>query len=624
MKIQISSNIRNDYPKKGLLLKGDSLWLWLKEIQGLNLTLEQIKIYPISSLKANELYGCFVYTGNVKVTNDYKNHTVYQSIHDYIFIPEYSSISPKISAQESEKVFETPHIYHPDFGWFELNESLDLQELISLPAEKSIYTFQPKRGITLSRDIKSFQVYVQSEDDILKSLDLKLEKDKVEELSKFEKSKLLLFSKFFSHSKSNGQFMVEKKGFLTWLDKLNSSSPNGNTTASKWEKNLQKLLYRNQLEADRLLDLFKSNPSMALNNSIPIDSIGASRDNGMALFQPAGDREIHGDNLFEHYAIILIAVYVVLGAVYLIFKLFLGVSSGNLKSFGTSLTMLICIFFATCIFTLIFSRLFGGRSKGKGGTASLDDDRLEKLREEYEKMAQNFVAQKNYHKAAGIYVKLLKDYYKAAEVLAEGGYYQEAATIHLKFSNNKHSAAENYAKGKFYKEAIKLYKELNEHEKVGDLYLKTNHKVEADKYFKLVINEHHKNKKYILASVILKEKMDEHEKAQQTLLAGWRDKKAPECLLKYFGNIDTIPTLKKHITQVYENETSIHNGAVFLRVLKSEFKRLDELKEHTKEIAYDIIAKRVKKNPKIVNELKFFNPEDKLISKDVSHFINKQ
>jgi hypothetical protein len=101
-------------------------------------------------------------------------------------------------------------------------------------------------------------------------------------------------------------------------------------------------------------------------------------------------------------------------------------------------------------------------------------------------------------------------------------------------------------------------------------------------------------------------------------MEGWRSNKdAFNCLNNYFSNIPDLQLLEHEITKIYATDTPEDNKEAYLRVLKHEFDKHAELEETTREIAYQIIAERVAKNPSIVSELPSFNKKDKHLLKDV-------
>ena len=265
-----------------------------------------------------------------------------------------------------------------------------------------------------------------------------------------------------------------------------------------------------------------------------------------------------------------------------------------------------------------FSLFDIGLNNSRSGTVALSGDHYQTLRSQYIKTAQQLIAEQEFQKAAFIYMKLLKDYYGAANTLAEGQYFQEAAAIHLKHTQDKSKAAECYEKGRMIPQAIELYKELNQDEKVGDLYLSIHKKKEAHAYFGKVIENYRSTSQYVKASLIYKNKIEDPQQAQSLLMEGWRSNKdAFNCLNNYFSNIPDLQLLEHEITQIYITDTPGDKKEVYLRVLKYEFDKHAELEETTREIAYQIIAERVAQNPSIVSELPSFNKKDKHLLKDV-------
>ncbi len=169
-------------------------------------------------------------------------------------------------------------------------------------------------------------------------------------------------------------------------------------------------------------------------------------------------------------------------------------------------------------------------------------------------------------------------------------------------------------------EAINLYKDLNQNEKVGDLYLTINNKTEAFVHYNYVVENYKNNSQYVKASLLLKNKMQDNTSAQSMLLAGWREEKdSLNCLNNYFGNIDDTKVLAKEIDGIYRNDTNSKNKAEFLTAIKHVHKKEEDLAEQTKEIAYEIVAELAITKPDILSELPTFNKDNQL-KKDILRF----
>jgi len=263
-------------------------------------------------------------------------------------------------------------------------------------------------------------------------------------------------------------------------------------------------------------------------------------------------------------------------------KSFGGIVSGNFSDFFFILLKIIGII----VVFIIIASLSKGLNKAKGSgdsIANIDSERMNALRKEYEKLANEAIKNEDYKKAASIYMKLLKNNHAAAAALVQGQFYQEAALIHLKYTKNKELAAKTYESGKFYEKAIDIYKEINQNEKVGDLYKSLQNTEEANKHFQIVIDDYMAHSQYVKASLLYKYKVEDNAKAKEPLLKGWREKNdAYNCLNNYFSNFSDQESLKKGIQFIYSEETNNTNINQFLKALKEEHKKHKDLQGFTK------------------------------------------
>lgn len=264
-----------------------------------------------------------------------------------------------------------------------------------------------------------------------------------------------------------------------------------------------------------------------------------------------------------------------------------------------------------------------GSGSGSGGSFYLESSMFDKVRQTYEELAQKYIREGNYKGAAQVYMNLLQDNYRGASTLADGGLYNEAAFVYLQKLYNKEQAAICYEKAKNYKKAIDLFREMNQKEKVGDLYTKINDRENAHQFYQMVIDDYTQNRQMVKASLIYRKKMEQPEKAQEHLLEGWRKGwDGYNCLNNYFANISDMKVLQQAIQQQYK-ETPEDKQRTYLDLMKLEFKKDESLRPLTRNIAYEIVAGQVTKHPDVVSELKFFNPGDKNILKDILRFKTK-
>lgn len=594
MELKLRINSKNTFPKGGIFIKSALPKVWLQEIQNIGLSLHSVKAFPVPGTNANELFGCLLVLDqrSTKIYTVGKNNFC-QLIENKLFIPENTIVTPQLTKGEWHNLFsENYHFMHQEIGLVELKEEVSWINLLEAPALIDIDIIEPSKTIHIPQFISSMR-YEADTEKILEAIENPFsEEDAIKELP-FD---------------------------------------------------LQELMNGNQKEMDKFLEFFDKNPELALKMAIPLDTLGTARGGNDGRFS-FGENNSGGGSFAGRQANTLdrsefdskpfVTIFKIIFVLFILFNL-KGCDFSRTNISGDSSLILIVIVFA--IGLIIALALLNSsssrssvsysqpqRSSGSGSSALIDSERFASIQSRYEKLAQEFEDRKDYTKAVHIYMKLLKNRYKAAEVLEKGEMYTEAAAIHLKYLNNKPKAAECYEKGHVYKQAIELYRELNQHEKVGDLYTILKDKPEADKYYGRVIEEHKGNGQYVKASFIYKDKIKDIDGAQEVLLTGWKNKKdAANCLNNYFANINSTQKLSGAITSIYEAEVTKENSELFLQVMKQEFKKHQDLEELTKNIAYEIVADKISTKPEIASELISFNPKNKSMIKDVMKYKLKK
>lgn len=481
MELSLKPSQHNHFPLNGILVKGASVKRWLLELQRMELNLNHVSVYPLPGLTANSVWGCLIVPQSVISQLNLEQNEICQQVSSNFFIANKSELFPVMTVTELEKLFaQSVWLMHPEIGLVELKETLDVSKLITLPHEALLRVIQPESAPFIPKEIKSFQV---APVDVEKSLE-KLEeqffpkREKMEDqpLSFFEKVKMQFYKLQFrkkeggnklgtrSNSSDSAQRTGEVNGFGKFMQSLMkpfNGKKKGNYS-DRIHENLEDLEKRNQKQLDKLLDMLRNNPDEALKYAIPLDETGSSRG------QSNGRLELSKN--------------------WSVFSIFADRQLSNTRS---------------------------------GGSVDIGDY-YGSLKEQYRQTAAELIKQKNYEKAAFVYMKLLKDDRSAAETLAKGELYQDAASIYLKLLNDKPKAAECFVQGNLIANAIDLYKELKDHEKVGDMYTILHRKKEADVYYEQVAANHKEMNQYIKASLIYKNKMNLNSSAQETLMKGWR------------------------------------------------------------------------------------------------------
>jgi len=542
--------------------------LCLMEIERLALSLRDITIFPIPSDVANDLWGCFVVTNSKQDPLKMGSNQLCQRVSTHLFIPEKTILWPGFSLDEiNELLASASYVVHPDFGWVALKDELKLEQLVKLPKMKSYYITKPEDPVFIPNQIKSFQVKPVPPEQDLRNMEQTVfpqrEPLKDKPLTLWEKSKLNFYKLMFKKDRDQktGEAKPTQKRPIT--SKLESFLSSVFKTQPNWiedfQQNFEELERRNQKQVDKLMDLLKNNPEEALRYAIPLNKSGTTRGVGSS-----GD---FGWNI----------------------------RWPNLSLFGTS--------------------------SNSGGMSIDIGDEYYKLRKQYEATARRLIAEKKYRKAAFVYMKLLRHYLAAAKTMEAGKHYQEAATIYLKHCGDKIKAADCYEKGNMTQEAIAIHKELNNNEKVGDLYLSIGNKDSAYSHYQMVINDYKSLNQYLKASFIYKDKMRDTSKAQALLLDGWKTKQdAFNCLNQYFTNFEDNKLLQTEIDRLYADELEQHDKESFLRAIEHVHRKNDELAGSLKELAYKIVSSQIENNPHLVNQLKGFTPNDKELVKDTMRF----
>lgn len=570
MELKIKPAQKNTSPLGGLLIKSPHVAAWLKEIQLLKLSLDAVEIFAVPGILANSTWGCFIIPSGKFFYADAGMHERCQQVHANVFIPENAVLSPSVSPEEMSRLFpEGIHVFHPEFGVAQA-EPFSFEGHVAAPVQKSYYVTRPEPPAFVPRKIRSFQIQQQSPEDVMKDMEEnifpKREQMKDKPLNILEKLKLGLYRMIYSKTVKGGEAATEKTGFWKKIESFISSVAGKN---SKWAERMQEdfegLEERNKKEVDKLLELLKKNPAEALKYAIPLDEGGTNR-------------------------------------------------GGDAASFSLSMRW--------------SSRsLFGGGGWGSGGgsgggTVNLGNHYWE-LQKQYNATAEELIRQGDYQKAAFVYMKLLKNDFKAAETLEKGAYYREAASVYLKYCKNQKKAAECYEAGNMINDAIDIYKEMNEDEKVGDLYVSINKREDANRHYKKVADNYEGKDQYVKASLIYKNKMHDKAACAGILLSGWQhNKDAFNCLNNYFSNMDDLKMLGTEINRIHAKEVTPSNAATFLQVIRHEYQKENELSGGIRDIAYEIVAEQIAGNPQIVSELKHFNPKDKQLSKDTMNYIN--
>lgn len=232
MELRIKPFPKNSYPKKGLLIKGSSPLVWLREMEILGINLNEVLSFPVPGSEPNALYGCFLVFEDL-APNEIGRNAYFQGVDDKFFIPENTLFYPKINPEDWQLADATFLIMHPEFGLVKLDEEIDWLSIIQNPEPSADQVRKPLKGVQIPQKIESFTVEMDDEK-ILEAL----QKPQTEE---------------------------------EWMNNL--------------PFDLKKVMAGNKKEVEKYLKYIEKYPDRAVELGVPLDIMGTSRGDGFGIFK---------------------------------------------------------------------------------------------------------------------------------------------------------------------------------------------------------------------------------------------------------------------------------------------------------------------------------------------------
>lgn len=231
MELRIKPFPKNNYPKKGLLLRGSSPAVWLQEMEILGISLNQARSFAIPANSPNVLYGCFL------IFNDYAlqeigRNAYFQCVDDRLFIPENTTFYPKINPEDWAQLDSRFLIMHPEFGLVKLSEEIDWISIIQQPGTINESVRKPLNGVSIPQKIESYTVEMDDEK-VMETLQPKQTEEE-------------------------------------WMNNL--------------PFDLKKVMAGNKKEIEKYLKYIEKYPERAVELGIPLDIMGTSRGDGFGKF----------------------------------------------------------------------------------------------------------------------------------------------------------------------------------------------------------------------------------------------------------------------------------------------------------------------------------------------------
>ena len=552
--------------------------VWLAELSRWGRSAADWACYAVpESVQSVAVSGLFVVTEKPQLELISPHLLWFNRVGERLFVPIDAELTPSVSEAELAKIliFDV-QLFHPTIGWVGFNRSdkLDLATLIDLNiTNKTDWTYA-QEGLQPPPKLNQISIQPLSNQKVVESLKGGLEQKPLKDIPLKDGSTPNDEKSALDKLMDDIQEQLLKGG-RNVLDALNNLLPENTTGREsildapyRWlEERMSALQQKRESELQRLLDMFDDNPDEALKYAMPLDNPYANRGT-------AAPSSLLGERSTDF----------------------------NLGGIG------------------------GGQAVDNWSTDSHYID----LRKKYLDAANRANENGDYRRAAYIYAHLLGDFGAAANVLEQGGFFREAAALYREHLDNVPSAARCLEKGGLYLEAIELYIQLEQDEKVGDLYQRIEQAKNAAFYYEKCVEKAINQYDYIETARLEAEKLNDITRAKASLLRGWHAQSFTQqesCLRRYFGLLmdESVEATAEQIEPIFKK--SPEQRLAFLGVLinVNHLYSQPDFQKAARPIAYQIVSEEtVKGNRAVIKDLEHFFPDDTLIGKDTSLFLNRK
>jgi hypothetical protein len=568
----------------GTFIRGNSPAQWFREIDNWNIPLNKLTCLIIPANTGSITPAGLFVVFNDKVPDASVLSHPYAAIGSKLFIPVHASLHPVLSDDElNDLLIWEWQVFHPGIGFVGFNKE-DQQEpvnLLSFAEQLNTSWEHAHPGLPAMAKLHEISVDNPEQNKLLDLLQEGIDTQPLSEIpgviqpptgfmafldvvAKMFMLPIWLILKILSLFPRNPITPLPNNWIQRFMDWMENESDGGSRGNSSTPTWNNLEKSRNR-ELERLLKLFDEDMDEALRYAIPLASKYASR--GSAT------------------------------------------PSGSLGSRDTSFNV---------------NRL-GGGERADGWNV---DNYAESLTAKYLKAAQQAEEKRDFKQAAYIYANLLGNFQAAARVLEQGQYYREAAILYREHLHKPLEAAQCLEKGGLLLEAIEGYKELEQYEKTGDLFLLLAQPEKATQYFRKSTDVALLQQDYQKAALILDKKLHLPEEARARLLDGWSaGYKQEDCLTMYFQMIMRTEEEQLHdyLLKIYEHHTPLNRQSIFLSVLVDVNKATTNpaAQDTARELAYKIISQdAIMGNTEKMHLLKHFLPEDEQLVTDFNLYKN--
>jgi tetratricopeptide (TPR) repeat protein len=278
---------------------------------------------------------------------------------------------------------------------------------------------------------------------------------------------------------------------------------------------------------------------------------------------------------------------------------------------------------------------FDIRQLGGGRPADpwqLPSDLYTQLRAKYAELAGREVRLGRYRRAAYIYAHLLGDFTNAAAALSAGRHWREAAALYRDRLQRPEMAARCLEQGGLWAEAIEFYEELEDFEKVGDLYAQLEQPKQAEEAWRRAVKMRLADHDHLAAARLLETRLKSPDEALETLAAAWpASAQAGPCLAEQFallGRLGRHEAAERRVGEIRQEElnASVRMRVIDLLVENAAAYPHEPVRNAAADATRTIVARHLRQASgfeleQLLESIRRLAPADRLLERDTARYV---
>jgi tetratricopeptide (TPR) repeat protein len=281
---------------------------------------------------------------------------------------------------------------------------------------------------------------------------------------------------------------------------------------------------------------------------------------------------------------------------------------------------------------------FDLRRLGGGSPADpwqLPGDLFLQLRAKYMELAGREMRLGRYRRAAYIYAHLLGDFTNAASALTAGKHWREAAALYRDRLKRPAMAARCLEQGGLWAEAIEVYAQLEEYEKVGDLYAQLEQTENAAKAWRRAVEKRLADQNLVAAAGLLESKLKAPDEALEILARAWpASPQAGACLAEQFallGRLGRHDAAERRVRELRQEPLNapVRVAAIDVLVGNAAGYPHDSVRMAAADATRTIVARQLRHSSgyeldHLLESIRRLVPADRLLERDTARYLRNR